>query len=126
MSEQLVQPDRVSDLIPFLHVTNVDASIAFYEKLGLEVDDTYKQDGRLVWASMRSGSATLMLAEAPAPIEPSGGRHFLYVEDLAGLRRRLIEAGWEPPEIEDGTPGPKQEMSLCDPDGHFLTIAEID
>jgi hypothetical protein len=49
-------------------------------------------------------------------IEPSGGRHFLYTGDLAGLRKRPIEAGWEPPEIEDGTPGPKQEMSICDPE----------
>jgi hypothetical protein len=121
-----MKPYRVRDLIPFLHVQDVGASIALYEKLGLEVDDTYKQAGRLVWASMRSGSAALMLAEAPDPIEPSGGRHFLYTEDLAGLRQRLINAGGEPPEIEEGTPGPKQEISLCDPDRHFLTIAQID
>jgi catechol 2,3-dioxygenase-like lactoylglutathione lyase family enzyme len=121
-----MEPHRVSDLIPFLHVADVERSIAFYKQLGLEIDDTHNQDGRLVWASMRSGSAALMLAEAPEPIQPSGGRHFLYAEDLAGLRQRLIEAGWEPPEIEDGTPGPKQEMSLCDPDRHFLTIAQID
>jgi hypothetical protein len=121
-----MEPDRVSDLIPLLHVADVERSIAFYEQFGLEVDDTYNQDGRPVWASMKSGSAALMLAEAPEPIQPSGSRHFLYAEDLAGLRQRLIEAGWEPPEIEDGTPGPKQEMSLCDPDRHVLTIAQID
>jgi hypothetical protein len=118
--------DRVSDLIPLLQVTDVEASIAFHEKLGLEVDDTYKQDARLVWASLRSGSAALVLAEAPGPIRPRGGQHFLYTEDLAGLRQRLIEAGWQPPEIEDGSPGPKQEMTICDPDRHFLTIAQID
>jgi catechol 2,3-dioxygenase-like lactoylglutathione lyase family enzyme len=121
-----MEPDRVSDLIPFLHVADLERSIAFYQRLGLEVDDTYKQDGRLVWASMRCGSAALMLVQVPEPIQPSGGRQFLYTEDLAGLRQRLIEAGWEPPEIEDGTPGPKQEMSLCDPDRHLLTIAQID
>ena len=121
-----MEPDRVSDLIPFLHVTDVEASIAFYEQLGLAVDDTYEQDGRLIWVSMRSGSAALMLAEAPGPIQPSGGRHFLYAEDLAGLRERLLKAGWEPPEIQDGTPGPKQEMTICDPDRHFLTIAQIE
>jgi hypothetical protein len=121
-----MEPDRINDLIPFLHVADVEASIAFYEKLGFAVDDTYRQDGRVVWASMRSGSADLMLAEAPEPVEPSGARHFLYTEDLAALRQRLIDAGWEPPEIEDGSPGPKQEMSLCDPDRHFLTIAQIE
>ena len=119
-------PSRVTDLIPFLHVSDVETSISFYEQLGLEVDDTYREDGRVVWASMRSGSAALMLAEAPEPIDPSGGRHFLYTEDLAGLRNRLVQVGWEPPEIEDGSPGPKHEMSICDPDRHFLTIAQIE
>jgi catechol 2,3-dioxygenase-like lactoylglutathione lyase family enzyme len=120
-----MQPDRVNDLIPFLHVADVPRSIAFYERLGLAVDDTYEQEGHLVWASMRSGSAALMLARAPEPIEPSGARYFLYTEDLAGLRARLARAGWAPPEIVDGTPGPKQEMTICDPDRHFLTIAQI-
>jgi catechol 2,3-dioxygenase-like lactoylglutathione lyase family enzyme len=118
--------DRVSAVIPFLHVRDVRASIAFYEQLGLEVDDTYEQDGRMVWVSMKSGSAALMLAESPPPIEPSGGRDFFYTADLDALRERLIEAGSEPPEIEDGTPGPTREMSICDPDRHFLTIAEIE
>ena len=89
-----MEADRVSDLIPFLHVTDMEASIDFYEKLGLEVDDTYRQDGRVVCVSMRSGSATLMLAESPGQIEPRGGRHFLYTENLVGLRERLIEVGW--------------------------------
>ena len=120
------EPDRVRDLIPFIHVSDVERSIAFYERLGLTVDDTYEPDGQLVWASMRSGSAALMLAKAPEPIDPSGARYFLYTEDLAGLRERLARAGWEPPEIEDGTPGPRHEMTICDPDRHFLTIAQID
>ena len=121
-----MKPDRVSDLIPFLHVADVERSIAFYQQLGFEVDDTYELNGRLDWASMRAGSAALMLARAQGPIEPRGGRHFLYAADLAGLRERLIQTGSEPPEIEDGTPGPKKEMSICDPDRHLLTIAEIE
>ena len=92
-----MEPDRVSALIPFLHVADVERSIAFYEQLGLEVDDTYEQNGRLVWVSMKSGRAALMLAEAPEPVWPSGGRHFLYTADLAGLRERLIGAGWSRP-----------------------------
>src|SRR4051794_38685928 len=111
-----MDPDQVNDLIPFLHVAHVPSSIAFYETLGLEVDDTYELEGQLVWASMRSGSAALMLAKAPGPIQPSGARYFLYTQDLASLRARLIRDGWEPAEIVDGTPGPKREMAICDPD----------
>ena len=120
-----MRSDQVSDLIPFLHVADVERSIAFYEKLGLVVDDTYEHQGQLLWVSMRSGSAALMLNKAPEPIEPSGARYFLYTENLVGLRERLIRDGWEPAEIVDGTPGPKQEMAICDPDRHFLTIAQI-
>lgn len=40
-----MEPDRVSDLIPFLHVVDVERSIAFYEQFGLEVDDTYNRMG---------------------------------------------------------------------------------
>lgn len=36
----------------------------------------------------RSGSAALMLAEAPGLIKPRGARDFLYTEDVAGLRER--------------------------------------
>jgi catechol 2,3-dioxygenase-like lactoylglutathione lyase family enzyme len=43
-----MEPDRVSDLIAFLHVADVERSIAFYEKLGLAVDDTREPDGQLV------------------------------------------------------------------------------
>src|SRR4051812_43601605 len=97
-----MEPDRINDLTPFLHVSDMEASIAFYETLGLAVDDTYEQDGQLVWASMGSGSAALMLAKTPGPIEPSGARYFLYTDDLAGLRQRLQQAGWQPPKIVDG------------------------
>jgi hypothetical protein len=79
-----------------------------------------RHHGRKRWNGQTGSFSAICL------IEPSGGRHFLYTGDLGGLRKRLIEAGWESPEIEDGTPGPKQEMSICDPDRHVLTIAEIE
>src|SRR5207302_10231720 len=36
--------------------------------------------------------------------------------------RRRIEAG----EIEDGSPGPSQEMRVIDPDGYLLVVARVD
>ncbi len=33
----MIPADVVSDLVPFAHVTNVDRSVAFYERLGFEM-----------------------------------------------------------------------------------------
>jgi hypothetical protein len=38
----------------------------------------------------------------------------------------LITAGISAGEIVDGTPGPRQEMRLTDPDGYVLMVAQIE
>ncbi|MBS1894252.1 MAG: hypothetical protein JST59_23370, partial [Actinobacteria bacterium] len=57
------------------------------------------------------------------PIEPAGQGvlFYLYSTDLAGLRERLLAAG-----IEDGSPGPSEEMRVVDPDDYVLMIAQIE
>jgi catechol 2,3-dioxygenase-like lactoylglutathione lyase family enzyme len=37
--------DRVSDLVPFLQVADVDRSVAFYELLGFEMLHEFAPDG---------------------------------------------------------------------------------
>ena len=118
--------DVVCDLIPFVHVKNVPRSIAFYEKLGLVACDTFKPRGTIVWASLKAESARIMLAQSEQALDPDkqGVLFYLYSVDLAALRARLISAGLKAGEIEDGSPGPKQEMRLIDPDGYCLMIAQ--
>ena len=120
------RPDRVSDLIPFVHVSDLARSVAFYELLGFEVGDTYEVDGRLHWAALQHDHARLMLALASAPIEPheQAVLFYLYAEDLGGLRRHLLREGVPVGPIVDGSPGPEREMRLSDPDGYCLVIAE--
>jgi hypothetical protein len=118
----------VVDLVPFVHVADVGASVAFYRLLGLEVRDTYEHGGRLQWASVASERATLMLASAGEPVEP---RHqavlfYLYTHDLAGLRAHLLHSGIQTGEILDGSPGPRHEMRVTDPDGYCLMVAQIE
>jgi hypothetical protein len=55
----------------------------------------------------------------------TGDRAVLQVE-LAGLRDDLVACGFAPGEIVDGSPGPRHEMRVADPDGYVLTIAQID
>jgi catechol 2,3-dioxygenase-like lactoylglutathione lyase family enzyme len=118
--------ERVSDLVPFVHVSDLERSVAFYELLGFEVGDTYEVDGRLQWAGLQHETARLMLALAGAPIDRrrQAVLFYLYVQDLDGLRRHLVEHGVPVGPIRDGSPGPEREIALSDPDGYRLMIAE--
>jgi hypothetical protein len=62
------------------------------------------------------------------PIQPAGQGvlFYLYSPDLAGLRARLLAAGIEAGEIEDGRPGPSEEMRVVDPDGYVLMVAQLE
>ena len=120
--------DNVSDLVAFVHVSDMARSIGFYERLGLEVSARNEHEGQLDWVSLQSSAARLMLARASAPIDPHAQAvlFYLYTRDLTQLRERLLAAGVAAGEIRDGTPGPRREMGLSDPDGYCLMIAEID
>jgi catechol 2,3-dioxygenase-like lactoylglutathione lyase family enzyme len=119
---------RVSRLIPFVHVEDVERSIAFYYHLGFIVASVYKYRGTSVWAEIRSEGAELMVSTDGDSIDPAGQGvlFYLYSDDLAALREQLLANGIHVGEIEDGTPGPSQEMRLTDPDGYVLIVAQLE
>ncbi|MGH9000970.1 MAG: VOC family protein [Acidimicrobiia bacterium] len=124
-------PEPAADVVqlaPFVHVADVERSVAFYRLFGLKPMETFNPEGTTVWAFLESDQAVLMVAEADEPIEPhaQGVLFYLYCRHLAGLRERLLAAGVLPGEIVDGTPGPRQEMRVADPDGYTLVVAQID
>src|SRR4051794_6239172 len=121
--------DRVSGLIPFVHVGDVAASIEFYERLGFRVSATHPAGAqRLDWAALDSDQARVMFARADAPVHAreQAVMFYLYARDLFALRERLVADGVDAGEIVDGTPGPSAEMRLEDPDGYVLMIAQIE
>ena len=122
------QPDRVRGLCPFVHVSDIRRSIAFYELLGFEIRETHEPGGELVWAYLEADEGRIMLAKASHPIDADAQAvlFYLYSRDLAGLRKRLLSNGVPAGEIVDGTPGPKEEMGLSDPDGYCLMVAQIE
>jgi catechol 2,3-dioxygenase-like lactoylglutathione lyase family enzyme len=122
----------VVDLVPFLLVADVERSIPFYGALGFEVIKRYEPDGRLEFAGLEAtSSAKVMLARVDdvpeaGPDAGTPGFLYLYTSDLDGLRERLLEAGHEADEIEDGPgPGPNRQMCVRDPDGHGHMVAEL-
>lgn len=119
---------HVSNLTPFVHVTDVVRSVGFYALLGFDVRATFEPRGSLVWAYLESEQAQLMLALADQPINQAEQAilFYLYAHDLAGLRAHLIDHGVLAGKIVDGSPGPREEMRVSDPDGYVLMIAQID
>jgi ketosteroid isomerase-like protein/catechol 2,3-dioxygenase-like lactoylglutathione lyase family enzyme len=119
--------DRVIDLVPFVHVADVEASIAFYELLGFRVTNTHP-DGAppLDWAALEAEHGHIMLARAGERVDPDvqAVLFYLFARDLFALRERLVAAGVQAGEIVDGRPGPAAEMRVVDPDGYVLMIAQ--
>jgi catechol 2,3-dioxygenase-like lactoylglutathione lyase family enzyme len=124
----MIPADEVSDLVPFAHVTDVDRSVAFYERLGFEMLHEATTDGRRMWAFLERGDARLMVAEADGAFDPDaqGIIFYVYTRDLDGLRARLVAGGVDAGEITTGGPGPDRQLEVADPDGYVLMLAEIE
>jgi len=123
------QPEqRVNGLIPFVHVEDVERSIAFYYYLGFTVASVYKYRGRPVWADLCSDGAELMVTTDGDSIDPAGQGvlFYLYSSNLVALREQILAEGIDVGEIVDGAPGPQQEMRLTDPDGYVLMVAQAE
>jgi hypothetical protein len=66
--------DRVTDLVPFVHVADVDRSVWFYELLGFALEAELRPQGRRIWAFLERGDARIMVASADAPVDPAARR----------------------------------------------------
>ena len=121
--------------MPFLLVTDVERSIAFYMALGFAVVKRYEPNGRLEFAALEAtSSAKLMLARAnrvPAwqgsdGNAPGPGWLYLYTPDLEAFRERVSSRGIAIGEIENAPgPGPNRQLCLRDPDGHRHMVSEL-
>jgi catechol 2,3-dioxygenase-like lactoylglutathione lyase family enzyme len=113
-------------LVPMAHVQSVPRSLAFYQLLGFDVARTHVPEGlsEPVWAWLRSGAAQLMLARASDPLGvPQGVLFYVYLNDVAGFRQRLVEAGIAAGSIRYPFYCPRGEFRVTDPDGYVLMIA---
>jgi uncharacterized glyoxalase superfamily protein PhnB len=120
--------ERVTGLIPFVHVEDVERSIAFYYHLGFSVTSLYKYKGRPVWAALQSKGAELMVSTDGDSADPAdqGVLFYLYSSNLTALREQLLAAGIIVGKIFDGTPAPREQMRITDPDGYVLMVAQIE
>jgi catechol 2,3-dioxygenase-like lactoylglutathione lyase family enzyme len=119
---------RVSGLVPFVHVEEVERSNAFYYHLGFIIESIYTYRGTPVWAGLRSEGAELMVSTDGDSVDPAGQGilFYLYSDNLVALREQLLAEGIDAGEIVDGTPGPREEIRITDPDGYVLRVAQVE
>ncbi len=136
----------VNRLVPFVHVGDVEASLAFYVLLGFAAQNTMKDaSGRVFWALAQSGKGEIMLARADGRVDATQQAvlFYMYSTDVAALRRHLLDSG-----VRDGGKysgafsagdGPRVvfevahpdymqagEVRIVDPDGYVILVGELE
>jgi DNA-binding MarR family transcriptional regulator len=130
-SDAVARPsDNVFNLIPSVHVADVERSLEFYARLGFVEDGRWEDEGLLVWASMHARTvraARIMFSLAEAPVEPRAqGIHFYcWTADIVALRQRLIGDGLAPGPIEHPEHMEDGEFHLDDPDAYHVIVGQI-
>jgi len=135
----------VNRLVPFVHVTDVQASLSFYSLLGFSSQSSMKdKHGKMFWVLAGSGAAEIMLAQASGPIdaEQQAVLFYMYSPDLHTLRAELVEGGLRDAGVYRGTRSPEDttqmvheivhpnhmkngEMRVIDPDGYVVLIGQL-
>jgi hypothetical protein len=133
----------VTGLAPYVHVADVERSLAFYAHFGLVRQGTHAEGGRTVWGSMRNGQAHIMFAQADPPVEAGlqGVLFYLYSKDVRALRKHLVACGLRDSSVpprpgaeERGVVFPVQspfympagELRVHDPDGYCLLVGQLE
>lgn len=118
----------VSNLIPYAHVMDVPRSVKFYKLLGFqEISRHEHPPGRLLWAHLECNYGRIMLAQADGPVDAGvqAVLFYLYADDVAALRKHLLENSVEVSEINRPFYMPNGEIRVYDPDGYVLLIGQL-
>jgi catechol 2,3-dioxygenase-like lactoylglutathione lyase family enzyme len=117
-------------LIPSIGVSDIDRSRDFYQRFfGLEVADSYDEEGRMAWCWLRGGGAELMLQQLTADqqirLNPAIGQSwvvYVRVDDLDSVHARLKEGDFPATDISE-TQYDTREFLVPDPDGYELWVS---
>jgi lactoylglutathione lyase len=127
---QITVASNVKQAVPFLNVTDIEASIRFYvDGLGGVVTNQWVPEGRVRWCWLQLGDAALMLQEywrdgrrSGAPDGPLGqGVSICFMcADAIAIYRELLARGVaaERPFVGNGL----WVTSVSDPDGYRLAF----
>lgn len=120
---------KATSVMPSLTVDDLSKSLEFFAGLGFEVEDRWEQDGKLLGAMLKAGTARLGLTQedwkkGQDRVKGLGIR--IYIEatdDIDQVAARAKAAGIalvkEPHDTEWGA----RAFEVTDPSGFLLTIA---
>ena len=118
----------VTDLVPMARVADVQRSIDFYKRMGLEIRGSLRNSsGDLQWVCLACEGAVVMFTRANEPVIASQQAvlFYLYSPDLIALREHLLASGVKVSGISYPEYMPKGEICVDDPDGYCLLIGQI-
>jgi predicted enzyme related to lactoylglutathione lyase len=106
-----------------LNVTDVLASVAFYERLGFVSHGVWGDPPG--FAILQRGQVTLAVdvADGPPPVNRWWAT-YIYVEDAEALRAEFVERGIEVTEMHRPTHYGCIDFDVIDPDGHRLAFGQ--
>ena len=103
-----------------LAVRDMAESVAFYARLGLEVE---YGGANAPFTTIRAGQSFINLRQEPACAHHGGTRVILRVQGVDALHRNLVEKGLAPAEPRDAEWG-ERYFELSDPQGVVISFAE--
>jgi catechol 2,3-dioxygenase-like lactoylglutathione lyase family enzyme len=116
---------RVNACVPVVYVTDVAASVAFYDLFGLAVQ-VQGEDGDWRWAYLKSDEIGLLIASGPMVRVAAVPVHlYLRTDDVDGLVRNLSGGGVETEHLGYPDHAPGGEIKVLDPDGHVLLVGQV-
>ncbi|MDB4924677.1 VOC family protein [Mucilaginibacter sp.] len=123
----------MESLSPNIFVSDMKATVAFYELLGFKTTMSVPEEGdNLVWVMMANGSVTMMFQtyesladELPEISRQNGGSLLLYInlKDIRGFYEKIKDKVTVLKGLETTFYG-ATEFSIKDNNGYVLTFAE--
>lgn len=113
---------KMRRIIPMLPVRSMQASVAFYRKLGFVVEQS---NAAWRWAMLAFGECRLMVDESinSHPALPRMSVLYLYPDDIAAYHALLQANGVDVPALDTSFYG-MTEFRIDDPDGNRLWIGQ--
>lgn len=114
-------------LVPSLLVRDLEATFAFYDRLGFSRTGVFPDEGTPIWGEVaRDGIALQFYTDPPkdTPTEPVlSGALYLYPSDVRALADEFKDVtpfAWGPEIMAYGM----REFAIQDPDGYYLAFTE--
>ncbi|WP_416307967.1 VOC family protein [Neptunicella sp. SCSIO 80796] len=113
---------KLNRLVPMQPVKNLSVSVAFYRKLGFEVE---KQQDDWGWAMLRCGDCQMMLDQSIHLHDniPKTAVLYLYPDNIQAFHQQARDNGLAVPDLDVTFYG-LTEFRFEDPDGNRLWIGQ--